>query len=148
MGNEAQQIVSEVVNKTTSELILFFVLVLVMLIVFFLPLYSMMRKERKERHEQDNIRQDKYIEREKQVIGVITANTQVISGLKTTLEISNTATTSSFARIHDRLDFQSEKMSAQGESIARFQTTLDELIRKQISISEDLKRGFSDCILK
>jgi glyceraldehyde-3-phosphate dehydrogenase/erythrose-4-phosphate dehydrogenase len=115
-----------------------------MLLLVFIPFYRMMTKDRKARAAQDNVRQDKYIEREKEIISVITANTEAITGLKATLELTSTSTISSFARIHERMDSNSEKMNEHGEGITRIQTKLEEMIRKQHTVSEDIKRGFSE----
>ena len=133
MGNEAEHIINEIIQKTSSELILFFILVIIMLVIVFLPLYRMMIKARKERNEQ-------HFEREKQVIGVITANTNVISGLKTTLEFTSSNTSSSFTRIHDRIDKQTEKQTELGADAMRIQSTLDKIVRKQQSMRDDIKK--------
>jgi len=133
MGNEAEQIVNEIIHKTTSELIIFFILVMITLVIVFLPLYRMMVKDRKERNVQN-------FEREKQIMSVITANTEVISRLKTTLDFTSNNTNSSFTRIHDRIDKQSEKQTELGADTARIQSTLDEIVRKQQSTSDDIKK--------
>jgi heme/copper-type cytochrome/quinol oxidase subunit 2 len=130
MGSEAQEVIQAVVEQTHSELILFFVLIVVVLVVFILPLYVMIMKDRRDRRtteesraktqaDADNTRQDKYIDREKHIISVITANTEVISGLKTTLEIIRTDTTDSFRRIHLRLDEIIRNDSEHGTILAR-----------------------------
>jgi hypothetical protein len=137
MDAEHQQLMQEIISKTQSELILFFVIVAVVLVMVYIPIYRMMHKERKERLSQENIRQDKYIEREREIIKVITANTEVNAGLKTTLEMMNNDTKTSFSRIHERLDGQST-------TIASVQTTLGEVVRKQQTISDDVKRGFAE----
>ena len=139
-------LLEEIARQTNSELILFFVVVSVVLVVVFLPFYRMVLKERKERLSQDSLRQDKYIERERQIIAVITSNTEVIAGLKTTLELTTTSTQTSFTRIHDRLDEQSKKISEQGAALTNIQTTLEAIVRNQQAMSDDIKRGFNSLI--
>ena len=129
------QIVKEVVTRTESEIILFFVILLFILVAAVIPMYRMVLKDRKERLMHENTRQDKYIEREKQVIGVITGvitrNTEVIAELKSTLELSRTSTSDSLARIHDRVDGQYRNCADHGAALARIQSTLDEIVRGQ-----------------
>ena len=138
------QVVQEVLNKTNSELILFFILALVAVVIGFIPLYRMNLKNRREHLAHESTRQDKYIEREKEIIRVITLNTEAITGLKTTLDLMSVSTNTSFVRIHERLDGQSERLLEQSANIARLQTSFEEVIRKQHNISDDLKRGFAD----
>lgn len=108
MANQEAEILKEVAGKTNSELILFFILLIVAMLIILLPLYRMIMKDRKERIKQEaessDKRQDKYIEREREIIKVITANTEVMAGLKTTLEKSGTDTTAYVIRIHARID--------------------------------------------
>ena len=120
-----EQIVMEIGSKIHNELILFFVIVLIIII----PLYHMTLKGRKENLAHENARHDKYLEREKQLINVITANTDAISGLKATLDLSRTSTSDSLARIHDRIDGQYKNCAECGASHARIQATLDEIVR-------------------
>ena len=139
-----EQLLQEIVKQTNSELILFFIIVSVALVLVFVPIYRMMHKERKERLAHENERQDKYIEREREIIRVITSNTEVMSGLKTTLETMNATTNTSFVRIHERMDAQGITLSEQSVAISRVQTTLEEIVRKQHTISDDIKRGFAE----
>ena len=87
-----EQIIQEVARKTNSELILFFVLLLVALIVFFIPMYRMISKATSER-------QDKYIEREKGLLDIVSKNTEAISLLRATLESSGLITNASLERM-------------------------------------------------
>lgn len=133
MGTEQQQIVSEVVQKTNSELILFFVLMIIVLVIFVIPLYRMMLKDRSEKTKQEDIRQDKYIEREKQIIQVITANTEVMAGLKATLETNGVATTASLERI-------SGKITDTTANNAQIITMLDRSISNQTEMASKINK--------
>ncbi|GHU60689.1 hypothetical protein FACS1894171_2510 [Clostridia bacterium] len=108
------QIIQEVFDKTKSELIIFFVLVIIAMVAVFLPLYRLMARERGERIRAEAARQDKYIERESRIIDVITANTEVMARLKTTMEIMSASVNSSFSRLHDRVDAQGVNCSEHG----------------------------------
>ena len=125
-----EQLIHDIINKTNSEIIIFFVIVLIALIAVFIPLYTMVHKDRKNRLAQEGMRQDKYIEREREIIRVITANTEVISGLKATLNLTSTANTTTFNRIHERIDEYNKKLGEQGVAIIRVQSTLEEIVRK------------------
>ena len=103
-----------------------------------------MKPARKERLQHENDRQDKYIEREKHIIAVITSNTEVNAGLRATLEMISANTNQSFARIHERLDDHGDKLTEHGANITKTNTTLEEVVRKQHVISEDVKRGFEE----
>ena len=135
-----EQIVQDVVGKTHSEIILFFVIVLVILVVVLLPLYYMILRDRKARLVHENIRQDKFIEREKQVIEVIKANTEAITGLKSMLEISRTSTSDSLTRIHERIDNQCRNCSEHGASLARIESVLGEIVRNQRDMTDANKK--------
>ena len=73
-------------------------------------------------------------------MSVITANTEVISGLKTTLDLTSNNANSSFTRLHDRIDKQTEKQTEISADTARIQSTLDAMVRKQQSTSDDIKQ--------
>jgi hypothetical protein len=128
--------IHEVVRRTESELILFFTLFLVALISFFIPMYRLISKNRGEDRKAEANRQERYMEREKRIIEVVTANTEVMAGLKATLDKDGKTTTASLERIHTRID-------EQGGAIAKAQATLDEVVRNQRAISDDIKRGFA-----
>jgi len=118
MGAAEQEIINAVMQRTNSELILFFILLLVAMVLVWIPLYRIFRKDRIERVKLEH-------EREKQIIYVITANTDVISGLKTTMDIFSSATQTSFSRIHDRIDQLVLKSTEHGKAIARLQASFD-----------------------
>lgn len=131
MDVQVTDVLNNVTSNTQSELILFFIIMTVVLVAVLLPLYRMMMSDRKAKHAADNTRQDKYIEREKQIIQVITANTEVMAGLKATLESSGAATNSSLVRLHDRMDGQGAQMATLTANVTQIQTTLDRSISNQ-----------------
>jgi flagellar basal body-associated protein FliL len=98
------KLLQDAIHKAESDLIIFFVVLAVVLIAFIIPLYAMILRDRKEHRASESTRQDKYLEREREIIRVITANTEVNAGLKATLEMMNADTKSSFVRIHERID--------------------------------------------
>lgn len=109
------EIVNEVVRQTSSELILFFVILLIALVLVVLPLYVLITRERKEKsklenerlinnEKAENDRLDKFIQRENQIMQVIKENSDVIAGLRVALESTGITTAKSVERIHERID--------------------------------------------
>jgi hypothetical protein len=125
------------------------------MVVFIIPVYAMILKDRKDHRaaeakrltaetEATNTRQNKYMEREQQIIAVVTANTEVMASLKSTLERDGKETKTTIERVHTRIDEQGKTLVEQGGAIVKLQSTLDEVIRKQQAVSDDIKRGFSE----
>jgi hypothetical protein len=155
MNEPYNEVIQEVIKQAESDIILLIILLVVAMVVFILPLYGLIMKDRKEHRKSEvarrteetnanNTRQDKYMERERQIIAVITANTEVMSRLNTTLERDGKATASSLERIHTRIDGQGNTLTDLGGAVIKLQTTLEEVVRNQQTISEDIKRGFSE----
>ena len=104
MGQYETELLGAIVRETSSELVLFAIVIVVALVVVMLPIYIMMTKERKHKYDRENIRQQQYIDREKEIIRVITANTEVSAGLKATLDNIGNNINNGIIRIHDRID--------------------------------------------
>lgn len=134
--SQEMELLKELTQKTNSELILFFVLFIIAMVAI-IPLYRMMLKDKKEKLKVEadslNTRQDKYIEREREIIKVITANTEVMAGLKTTIENNTTVTSSSIMRIYDKIDLQ-------GKDVEQIKALLDNLVREQQEIQDTVQK--------
>ena len=139
-----QRIMHDIVSQTDSSLIIFFILVIISMVIFILPFYVIILKDRKEQRVQDNIRHERYIKREREIIHVVTANTEAIAGLKSTMDITVTSNASTFTRIHDRIDEQNKLFADLIVMNTKTVSALDELIRKQQLLSNDMKRGFDE----
>ena len=101
---QTEEIIIDLINRTNSELILFCVLIVVAFVVAFIPLYAMILRDRRDRAADSNLRHDKYLEREREIIKVVSANSEVIAGLKTMLELTGSSMNSSFVRVNERID--------------------------------------------
>jgi len=134
----------DIVNQTDSSLITFFIIVIIAMVLFILPFYVIILKDRKEQRTQDNLRQDRYIEREREIIRVVTANTEAITGLKAAVDITSASNATIFTRIHDRIDSQNKQITELGTLITKAVSSLDEVIRKQQTLCNDMKSGFSE----
>ncbi len=150
MGNESQ-VLQDVVQKTDSGIILFAVVVVVALIAFYIPLYTIIVKDRRERRvneaqrakdeiEASNARQDKYMERERGIIQVVTANTEVMASLKSTLERDGQANLASLERIHTRIDGAEKAIGGLSGQLVKAQMSIDEALRDNTCIKEDVKK--------
>ena len=115
MTQEIYNIYENIIQATSSELNIFFVIVAIVLAVVVVPLCGMVLKYRKEmkkgdtetevtKHNNYLERESKMIERERQILEVIKENSTVIAGLKVTLESSGEATKTTLERIHTRID--------------------------------------------
>ena len=140
MGELETQLVSQVIEKTQSELILFMIIIVVALILVALPLYVMVSKDKKLKTEQENVRQDKYIQREAQIIEVIKENSAVIAGLKTTLDSNGTSFVKSLERVHERLNEHSTAERAAHFEIAKINTKMTSVMENQRELSGKINK--------
>jgi preprotein translocase subunit YajC len=116
--NNSNEVLQTAINKTDSEVTLVFIIVVVAMVLLIAPMYVLIIKSQ-------NTRQEKYIERENNIIHVITSNTEVMAGLKATLENNGQSTVTALSRIHDRIDDQNNKMLTFGEQIVKIITMLE-----------------------
>ena len=96
-----------IIESTSSELILFFII----MAVFISPLYIVMMRDRKYSRKHESEKHNTYLEREREIIAVIkensaaiTANTTVMTSLRAFLEAANADTKHAFVRLHERMD--------------------------------------------
>ena len=107
MGQETQAIISEIITRTENDFILFFVLIVMTLLLFFLPMYSMMRKDKK------------------MYMDVVASNTEAIAGLKAAMELSNLLSGATLSRIHDRIDSTAVAQADINTKLARVQAAME-----------------------
>jgi len=79
-----QEIISDIVKQTQSELIYFFILVLIGLVVFAIPFVIILKKSKKDTN-QANLNETQMI------LNVIRENSSVISSLKESIASNNTS---------------------------------------------------------
>lgn len=97
---ENVSIIEDVLNQSDSVLMIFFVLIIAALI----PFYKVFSKERKERIEQEDKRQEKYIEQNNLMIKALNEVTSAVAKLDTLIEINMKDSKSSIERVHERID--------------------------------------------
>ena len=103
----SHRVYEAIIESTSSELILFFII----MAVFISPLYIVMMRDRKYSRKHESEKHNTYLEREREIIAVIkensaaiTANTTVMTGMRAFLEAANADTKHAFARLHERMD--------------------------------------------
>ena len=93
MSEYAYRVYESIVQSTSSELILFFIIAAIVSV----PLYIVVLRGRKAEREHER-------ERGQQLIEVIRGNTEAMTGLKATLDNSGDASKASFAEIVSKLN--------------------------------------------
>lgn len=111
MTEYAYRLYEGILQATSSDIILFFVLAAVFFSTGGLMFYKLGTKRRQVDKQHENDKHDRYIEREREIIAVIkensaaiAANTAATSSLKLFLETSSADTKLALGRIHQRLD--------------------------------------------
>ena len=97
MGADVQQLVTEIVTKTSSELILFFILFLIGLILVFIPIYRINTKTKENRMKHE-------MEQWHELVQVVSANTEVMTSLKSVIEHTSHDNKTVLERIQSRID--------------------------------------------
>lgn len=110
MGQNETTIINELIKKTDSVLIIFFVLVIISSVIVIFPIYRLMIKEKNKKNESENERLDKYIKRESQLLDIISKNSEIISQLKTLLEITSNNFNDTVNKLHDKISSIDDKI--------------------------------------
>ena len=97
---ENTSIVESILNNSDGVLMIFFVLFTAALI----PFYKIFSKERKERIEQENKRQEKFIEQNNLMIKALNEVTAAVTKLDTLIDMATKDYKISLERVHDRID--------------------------------------------
>ena len=129
MSEYAYEVYESIIQATSSELILFFIIIAVMAI----PLYIVVLKGRKadKQHER---------EREKQILEVIKENSAVIAGLKTTLDSSGETTKNTLERIHTRIDSLESASKGIATGVAQIEVKVDNSSKNQIEMASKINK--------
>jgi len=139
MTEYAYSIYEAVVATTSSELILFFVLLFIFLCVAVTPIYITTMRKRKEEREQERQHER---ERERHIIGVIQENSNVIADLKTTLELSGKATNTTLERVHTRIDEICTQIKEISISVAEIRTKHASILNCQNEVRGTIDKLF------
>ena len=86
MEEAETNILTTILNKTDSVIVVMFILVILFLVIAFIPIYKLILQSRADIANNENDKMDLTIKREALIIEVITKNTEVIFGLKVLFE--------------------------------------------------------------
>ena len=104
---ETPQILTDIVNRTDSVLILFFVLAIVALIGVILPLYRLRTKHRAEvmahEKEMERERADREAGRVREIITVVSTNTEAMHQLNAVIGVLAAASDTAHQRMQDSI---------------------------------------------
>lgn len=139
MGTGEVGVLSDIVKNTTNDTVYIFIILAVVFLGLTIPLYTLILKDRKNKNQAEAERLAQYMAREKQIIDVVSSNTEALTKLSTTLERDSKDTVNSIMRVHDRIDAQNALILAQSEALARISTAMEESIRNQSTIKDDIK---------
>jgi len=109
------EVLTQIVKKTDSALVLFFVIAAIAAV----PVCYYLYKHAKHRHAVECSRREQDLQREKNIIHVVSSNTEIMAGLKVTLETNNLAIMRTVDRIHDRIDESNTTLKEVSANIAR-----------------------------
>lgn len=151
MDKATTDVLSQVTQKTNSDLIYFFVILAVIILAIAIPLYTLTLKENKAKRQQalqeSSLRAKQALEeaelkakREDQYIRVIEHNTEVNSQLKTMLEISNTNCIECKYEHQEKLEALGEQLVGLGTKIGTHNDKLVEcavLLKQIIPLSQE-----------
>ena len=166
MQREYLGIYEAIIESTSSDLILFFVIIAVLMAVVVVPLYMSMlsdrkkqriyeqerderlrlyEKERDERLREHELKRDEAArqherESKQQLINVIEKNSTVIAGLQTTLDNSGDSFVKSLDRVHRRLDEQGIDYKDLSSEISQVNTKMTNVLDNQREMASKLNR--------
>ena len=123
------RIYEAIIGATSSELILFFVILAVVAI----PLYIVVLRGR--RADRQHEREEKSV-----FIEVIKENTQIMAGVKVLLENSGDATKSALERIHGRIDEQGNTLLSVSNDVAQINAKFTTSLSNQKEMASKLNK--------
>ena len=135
-----------IIESTSSELILFFIIVALVFAVVVAPLYVAMLKDRKagRQYEKDRDERLQTNEREnrQQIIDVVKENSAVIASLKTTLDSNGASFVKALDRVHDRIDEQGAAHRTALSDVAQINAKMSNVLENQREMSSKINKIF------
>jgi len=119
IAKEAANIGESIINKTGSELILFFIIAAFVFILTYWRWTQFEDKQRQKMIKHESEQHQKMMEHQDLIIQVIKDNTVVMSGVKVLLETHGDHTDKSMARLHERLDSLYKAIQSVGVLLAQ-----------------------------
>lgn len=158
MDQDTAKILEAITQRSQSELIYFFIIMLIGLVVVMVPLYALIMKNNRAKETAaakaeatseaaEKERLEMYIKREQQLIQVVSTNTEALVSLKTTQEITltnlkgavdsgNKSTDKSLDRVHTRLDEILKQNLLLMSNLEKSLTLLERIILNQQTLKD------------
>ena len=136
MAQESYSVYEAIINSTSSELILFFVIVAVAVIPYTVVVNKNKKAQRQHELEQRELEKEErqqVITVIKEVSGVISKNTEVTSAFKVTLE-------NSVGRIHMRIDEGVKTTEKISNDVAQVNVVQQTMLDNQRDMGNDIKQ--------
>lgn len=130
MNTEYVNILQDIVDKSQSDIVLIAVIFLAALVTFFIPFYKMILKNK-------NIDEERRLEEKQLLIDIVEKNTNIMSTLKTTLELNNTSIITILKNINSNTNDAAIKIATMITSQDGASKKLDKIIDDHVTIEHE-----------
>ena len=121
---------NSIVEKTDSVLVIFFILVILGGILILIPVYKLFSKNKADKNETEVTKLEKYIQRETQLLDIITKNTEVISEIKILFEVTIKNFSESNSNLNERFNVFDDKVDNITSTVNLLDSKFDKLVKK------------------
>ena len=97
-------ILNEIAQRTTNDVILFSVVIIIALVVVMIPLYAITLKTRRAERDAETLRHENEMKEKKLIIDVIAQNSDVMAQIRAMIANNGANLDSGMQRLHDRLN--------------------------------------------
>lgn len=132
MTMNEMELLNNMIQKTDSILIIFFILMMMACILVLIPFYKIISKNKADKEETEAARLDKYMQRESELLEVITKNTEVISELKALFEATIHNFSASNDKLNERFTAVDDKVDKVVTQVNVLDTKVDQLRKKDL----------------
>ncbi len=124
------ELLNSIVEKTDSVLVIFFILVILGGILILIPVYKLFSKNKADKNETEVTKLEKYIQRETQLLDIITKNTEVISEIKILFEVTIKNFSESNSNLNERFNVFDDKVDNITSTVNLLDSKFDKLVKK------------------
>ena len=132
MTMNEMELLNNMIQKTDSMLIIFFILMTMACILVLMPFYKIVSKNKVDKEETEATQLDKYMQRESELLEVITKNTEVISELKALFEATIHNFSASNDKLNERFTAVDDKVDKVVTQVNVLDTKVDQLRKKDL----------------
>ena len=124
------ELLNSIVEKTDSVLVIFFILVILGGILILIPVYKLFSKNKADKNETEVTKLEKCIQRETQLLDIITKNTEVISEIKILFEVTIKNFSESNSNLNERFNVFDDKVDNITSTVNLLDSKFDKLVKK------------------